>query len=604
MKKLILYIIPLLMILTGCKDGTLDRYPLDAVSAPFYFQTADQLQQYTNQFYTILPSAGSMYEEVSDLVAVTTLPSEATGSRTVPATASNSSWTWGTLRHINFFLEHVGQCTNQAARDQYTGIALFFRAYFYYDKVRRFGDVPWIDHTLGNNDEELYKARDSRTLVMQNVVKDLDSAISLMPNEKPNAYAVNRYTAMALKSRACLFEGTFCKYHNVSGPTVQGMPYWQYMLTQAADAAGRLMKEGGYTLYDVGTQPYRDMFMMNDLRACPEIIMARGYDGSMGLKHNVCSYTISASTGRPGFTKRLVNQYLKIDGTRFTDQTGYEQLAMGPEMKDRDPRLEQTMFFPGHYIRKGKTEQEAYDPRISSTGYQIIKYVTEEAHDSYNNSENDMPIFRLAEVYLNYAEALAELGKITQDDINASINRLRERAGMTGMLDLTYAKDHPCAYMESLYPNVDKGDYKGVILEIRRERTVELVLEGHRYWDLMRWKEGKAFEQPYYGFSVAKVTQSKTDKSGYMDMNGDGKPDMCIWTNGHPKVWGAGMQFYEAQVDLKLSKGLQGGFVLSNGTPDNLTGGRHWDEKRDYLYPLPTQEIVLSNGALTQNPNW
>jgi len=609
MRKYILYLIPMLVALTGCKDDTLDRYPQDAVSSQYYFKTADQLQQYTNQFYTILPSASSCYSETSDYLALTTLADEANGTRSIPANASSSSWSWGTLRHINYFLEHVNQCTDQAARNQYTGVALFFRAYFYYDKVRRFGDVPWISKPLGNNDEELYKARDSRTLVMQNVVKDLDSAIILMPDEKHSAYAVNRYTAMALKSRACLFEGTFCKYHTEI-PLPDGVnreSYYKQMLTNAADAAKQLIDQGGYTLYNVGTQPYRAMFMMDDLRECSEMILARGYDGSMGLKHNASSYTISPTTGRPGFTKRLVNQYLKIDGSRFTDQEGYDKLAMGPEMNDRDPRLQQTIFFPGHYIRKGKTEVEAYDPRISSTGYQIIKYVTEEIHDTYNNSENDMPIFRLAEMYLNYAEAQAELGEgANKAQVETYINILRDRVGMTNAhFNFDAANASPCAYMESLYPNANKGDANhGAILEIRRERAVELVLEGHRYWDLIRWKEGKAFEQPYYGFSVAKVTQSKTDKSGYMDMDGDGKPDMCIWTNAHPKVWGAGMQFYEAQVDLKLSKGLQGGFVLSNGSPENLNAGRHWDENKDYLYPLPTQEIVLSNGALKQNPGW
>jgi len=581
--------------MTSCDD--LDRYPLDSVSSQIYFQTADQLEQYTNQFYTILPGAGSMYEEVSDYLALTTLANEATGKRTIPADASSSSWSWGTLRHINYFLEHVNQCSDATARAQYTGVALFFRAYFYYDKVRRFGDVPWIDHALSGTDEELYKARDSRFLVMQHVVADLDTAILLMSSDKSNAYAVNRFTAMALKSRACLFEGTFRKYHNLGN--------WEAMLREAASAAQMLMDEGGYTIYSVGEQPYRDMFMMDDLRLCPEMIMARAYDGSMGLKHNASSFTSSPTTGRPGFTKRLVNQYLKTDGSRFTDQPGYDQLPMGPEMKDRDPRMQQTMFFPGHYIRKGKTEQEAYDPRISSTGYQIIKYVTEEIHDTYNNSENDMPLFRLAEVYLNYAEAKAELGESGQDIADA-INHLRDRVQMPH-LDIAKAIATPCPYMESLYPNVDQGTNKGLILEIRRERTIELVLEGHRYWDLMRWREGKAFEQPYYGMSIPQVSKNDEDESGFMDLSGDDDPDMCVWINDYPFSFGS-INYYEANTELKLNvvvdNNFKGGFILADGTPDNITAGRTWNEKRDYLYPIPVKERVLSNGTLSQNPNW
>lgn len=596
MKRLFIYILPL-MLCVACNE--LEKYPQDAVSAKYYFQNEEQLQQYTNQFYTIMPGASSCYQETSDLLALTTLADEATGNRVIPPYASSSSWTWGTLRHINYFLEHVNQCSDKAARDKYTGLALFFRAYFYFDKVRRFGDVPWLDKPLGSSDSALYKPRDNRDTVIQYVIKDLDSAIALMPAEKPTAYQVNRYTAMALKSRVCLFEGTFCKYHNVKGVD------WRDYLQQAAAISQRLIDEGGYSLYDAGTQPYLDMFRMNDLRACPEMIMARGYDGSMGLKHNASSYTTSLSTGRPGFTKRLVNQYLCTDGSRYTDREGYDTIAMGEEMTGRDPRLEQTMFRPGHYIRLGKTEQEFYNPTISITGYQLIKYVTEEIHDNYNNSENDMPIFRLAEIYLNYAEAKAELGESGKDIENA-INVLRNRVGMPVLLDAAAANANPCPYMESLYPNVDQGGNKGLILEIRRERAIELVLEGHRYWDLIRWKEGKAFENPYYGFSVPAVTKNEDDESGYMDMDGDGENDMCIWINDYP--FDFGITFYEANVDLQLNKVVdnkfKSGFILADGTPDNITAGRKWREDRDYLYPLPTQEIALSKGALTQNPGW
>jgi len=594
MKK-ILYIISLVLIFTACDD--LDRYPLDSVSSQIYFQTADQLKQYTNQFYSILPGAGSMYEEVSDYLALTTLANEATGKRTIPADASSSSWSWGTLRHINYFLEHVDQCTDAEAKAHYTGLTLFFRAYFYYDKVRRFGDVPWIDHTLSGTDDELYKPRDSRTVVMQHVVDDLDNAIAWMSDDKSNAYAVNRYTAMALKSRVCLFEGTFRKYHNLGD--------WETMLREAASAARMLMDEGGYTLYNIGEQPYRDMFMMEDLRQCSEMILARAYDASMSLKHNASSFTISPTTGRPGFTKRLVNQYLKTDGSRYTDLPEYEKKAMGEEMTDRDPRMEQTIFHPGHYIRKGKTEQEAYNATISSTGYQIIKYVTEEEHDTYNNSDNDMPLFRLAEVYLNYAEAKAELGEFTQADANISINLLRDRVGMPH-LDVAVADANPCPYMESLYPNVCQT-HKGLILEIRRERTIELVLEGHRYWDLMRWKEGKAFEQPYLGMSISGVSKNDEDEAGFMDLSGDGDPDICVWINDYPFTFGE-ITYYEANKDLKLDQLVDNtftsGFVLADGTPDDLTAGRQWDENKDYLYPIPVRERVLSNGALSQNPGW
>jgi len=601
MRKYILYMLPLLAVMTACKD--LDKYPEDAVSSQTYFKTADQLKQYTNQFYTIMPSASSMYEEVSDLVAVTTPAAEVTGTRTIPADASSSSWTWGTLRHINYFLEHVYQCDDEAARNQYRGLTYFFRAYFYYDKIRRFGDVPWVDRALGSGDDELYAPRDNRSMVMQHVVQDLDSAYLLMSDDKSNVYAVNRFTALALKSRACLFEGTFCKYHNVTlADGVDRETYWRNMLEQAADAANLLMTTGGYSLYTTGEQPYRDLFTLGVVQGCPEYIMARAYDSSMGLKHNASSYSLSSSTGRPGFTKRFVNQYLKSDGTRFTDLADYATMDMGKEMTDRDPRMEQTIFRPGHYIRKGKTTTELFSVAVSATGYQLIKYVMDESQDTYNNSDNDMPLFRLAEVYLNYAEAKAELGTFTQADADISINLLRDRVKMPH-LNVAQVVGNPCPYMESLYPNVSQTG-KDVILEIRRERAVELVLEGHRYWDLMRWKEGKAFEQPMYGMYFAGVTKSKEDYSGFVNVDNDpdNYADVCAWINAFP--FDFGVEYLEVGKELNLSRGTDGGYILSNGSQSNPNNGRQWREDRDYLYPIPIRERVLSKGTLTQNPGW
>jgi len=592
--------LPLWVLMTACED--LNKYPQDAVSSETFFQNADQLRQYSNQFYTILPSASSMYEEVSDEIACTMLAAEARGTRIIPADASSSSWSWGTLRHINYLLEHVHQCQDTQAATEYAALARFFRAYFYYDKVRRFGDVPWIDYTMGSSDENLYKGRDSRTIVMKHVVEDLDFAIANMSSDKSNVFLANRYTAMALKSRVCLFEGTFCKYHTeLPLPSdVNRETYWQDMLKQAAAAAQQLISEGGYAIYSQGTQPYRDLFTTVDVQSCPEYIMARGYNASLGLKHNATGFTTSPTTGKPGFTKRFVNKYLCMDGTRFTDKPDYETIGMGEEMTDRDPRMEQTIFRPNHYIRVGNTQLETYSVTVSATGYQLIKYVMDESTSTYNNSDCDMPLFRLAEVYLNYAEAKAELGESGQD-IEDAINAVRNRFSNMPQFSCAAANANPCPYMEKLYPNVCQAN-KGVILEVRRERDIELVEEGHRYWDLMRWKEGKAFEQPYLGIAFKGVSKSEDDQSGFVDIDNDGYDDICAWVNEIPFAFG--VDFFEVGKDIILSKGTDGGCILSNGTPDNLNNGRVWREDRDYLYPIPIRERVLSNGALSQNPGW
>jgi len=590
MKKYLLYFFLVLAMLTACED--LNKYPQDAVSSETFFQTEDQLRQYSNQFYTLLPSAASMYTEVSDEIATTMLADEARGTRIIPSDASSSSWSWGSLRHINYLLEHVKQCSDPEVANEYAALARFFRAYFYFDKVRHFGDVPWIDRTLGSADEQLYQPRDSRKVVMQHVIEDLNYAIANMSSDKSNVYLANRYAAMALKSRVCLFEGTFRKYHNLGD--------WEVMLQEAAAAAKMLMDEGGYSIYKEGTQPYRDLFTIVNVQTCPEYIMARGYNASLGLKHNATGYTTSPTTGKPGFTKRFVNKYLCMDGTRFTDKPGYETIGLGEEMADRDPRMEQTMFRPGHYIRVGSTKQETYSVTVSATGYQLIKYVMDESTSTYNNSDCDMPLFRLAEVYLNYAEAKAELGE-SGKDIEDAINAVRNRFQNMPQFSCSAAISNPCPYMEKLYPNVCQTN-KGLILEIRRERDVELVEEGHRYWDLMRWKEGKAFEQPYLGIAFRGVSKTEDDQSGFVDIDNDGYDDICAWVNEIPFAFG--VDFFEVGKDIILSKGTDGGCIISNGTPENLNNGRVWREDRDYLYPIPIRERVLSNGVLTQNPGW
>jgi len=601
MKKYTFYIILLLATMTACND--LNKYPKDAVSSETFFQNASQLEQYSNQFYSILPSASSMYEEISDEIACTMLAAEARGTRIIPVEASSSSWTWGALRHINYLLEHVNQCKDPQAAKEYAALARFFRAYFYYDKVRRFGDVPWINHTIGSSDSELYKPRDSRCLVMDSVISDLDYAIANMSADKSNVFLANRYAAMALKSRVCLFEGTFCKYHTEL-PLAAGVDretYWKRMLTEAAKAAQQLINEGGYAIYSEGKQPYRDLFTTVDVQSCSEYIMARGYNASLGLKHNATGYTTSPTTGRPGFTKRFVNQYLCSDGQRFTDKfrDTYATMGMGAEMDKRDPRMEQTIFRPSYYVRIGNTQPEMYSVTVSATGYQLIKYVMDASTSTYNNSDRDMPLFRIAEVYLNYAEAKAELGESGQD-IDDAINAVRDRVGMKHF-SCASVVDNPCWYMETLYPNVCQTN-KGVILEVRRERDIELVEEGFRYWDLMRWKEGKAFEQPYLGIAFKGVSKSEDDDRGFVDIDNDGWDDICAWTNVIP--FSFGVDFFEVGKDIVLSNDTSGGCILSNGTPGCLNNGRVWREDRDYLYPIPRRERILSNGALSQNPGW
>ena len=505
MKKIILYIFSGVAAcgFCGCEDA-LDRFPKDRLTPESFFRTEEECQLYTNDFYTMFPSAGSIYGETADIIAKTTLTSEVLGNRTVPATAS--TWKWEKLRDINFFLQHSSNCPDERVRLEYEGLARFFRAWFYFEKVKYYGDVPWVDRPIDASDPLLFeKGRDPRELVMQKVVEDLDFAILHLPAEK-SVYRVTRWTALALKSRACLFEGTFRKYHGSDG--------YESYLTACATASKRFIDESGYGIYTTGSTPYLNLF--SSLKALDtEIVLARAYNTSIGLKHDVNGYLTSITMGRPGLLKNIANMYLMKDGTPFTSQPGWETMQLPDESRNRDGRFAQTVRTPG-YKRVDDTAESAPNLAATMTGYQLVKYLQSAKYDSYNASTNDLPLFRAAEVLLNYAEAKAELGTLTQADIELSINPLRERAGVAD-LSLAEANAYPDPYLASAetgYANVT-GDNKGVILEIRRERTVELLMENLRYWDIMRWKEGKRFEKPFKGLYFP--------GTGSYDLNGDGE---------------------------------------------------------------------------------
>ncbi len=561
--------------LSSC-TGFLVREPEDALPVEDFFLDETQCRLYTNQFYRILPSGSEIFSEGADIIIKSTLAPEIRGARFV--SSKDSHWTWDALRDINFFLEHADQCEDAAIRKQYVGLAKFFRAWFYYDKVRRFGDVPWFDKTLSEDDQDLYKGRDSRIMVMQNILGDLDEAIAALPSAHED-YRVTRWTALALKSRIFLFEGTFRKYHSLPG--------WEECLQECVSASRELINDGGYSLYTEGDTPYGDLFRSKQTIS-QEVILSQSYGLSMSITHNVNDYFTSTTMGRSGLLKDIVDMYLNADGSRFTDTPGYDNLDFMQECQNRDPRLSQTIRTPG-YTREGSKVWVSPDMNATLTGYQIIKYVGEQKYDISNTSENDLPLFRLAEVYLNYAEARAELGVLTQEDLDATIGKIRARAGMPP-LSLSDADANPDPYLEDPvtgYRNV-QGAHKGVILEIRRERTIELICEDFRYWDIMRWKEGKRFDRPFLGMYFP--------GAGTYDLDGSGSDDFCIYEGDAPAVING--VAYSNISDLALTGGTSGNIVRFGNIP------RNWQEDRDYLYPIPTDDIVLTGGAITQNPNW
>ena len=568
----------LLAVLYGC-EGWLDKMPLDKMSPETFFSNENELQAFSNNFYNDFPGT-ALYMDYYDLCVHPECPAEMRNGRVVPT--SGSGWTWTSLRNINTLLEYSGNCKDESVRMEYDALARFFRAYFYFEKVKRFGDVPWYDRQLGSADPELYKPRDSREFVMQKMIEDIDYAIKYLPSGK-SLYRVTKWTALALKSRFCLFEGTFRKYHEYQ-ETMYPEYDWKWYLGQCVLASEEFMNTSGYGIYsaDGPDKSYLNLFASENAIA-QEIILARDYNIALNVVHSANYYTLSSS--RPGLSKKIVNSYLKADGKRFTDEPNYDKMTFVEECRDRDPRLAQSIRTPG-YTRIGSSVKVAPDFTYTVTGYHPIKFVTGTDDDSGSRNYNDLPIFRSAEVYLNFAEAKAELGTLTQTDLDNSIKKIRDRVDMPNII-LSEAKANPDNYVASMYPRVT-GDFKGVILEIRRERAVELSREGFRYYDIIRWKEGQTFTQKCYGMYFPRL--------GEYDLDEDGNIDLCLYQGQKPST--TAKLSLEAGQDIYLSENDHG-YV---DPYQNIT--LSWNEDRDYFYPIPTDDRSLSGGALTQNPGW
>ena len=594
MKRYILAAMTLCMGLSSC-DSLLDLQPQSQISQTDYFKTETDLQLFSNSFYNNLLDK-SPFDMQSDVYVQQNLSVEMLGGTNRDVPASGGGWSWTDLRKMNTLLAYEDQCPDKDVVLKYKAVTRFFRAFFYFEKVKRFGDVPWYDTELASTDETLYKARDSRELIMTHMIEDVDFAIENLPSkdeEKSSPFRVNKYAALALKSQFCLYEGTYRKYHNV---TLAGHDY-NYYLQQSADASEKLMASSKYKLYSTGkpNEDYVNLFAKED--ADPdEYILAIKFDYGMSILHNAAGHTLVPTQGKPGLTRKMVNTYLMKDGTAFTNQSGWQEMQFIDETKNRDPRLAQSIRTPG-YTRLQTTKVLAPDLSLSVTGYQPIKFVQEPTAsggnvDRNDRSTNDLPVYRYAEILLNYAEAKAELGTLSQTDLDKSINLLRKRVGMPN-LDMNAANSAPDRYLsagETGYPNVN-GSNKGVILEIRRERTIELMQEGFRFDDLVRWKAGSCIDQSIVGMYFP--------GAGGYDLSGDGKADVILYAEGEAKPTAdAGVLVYKIGKDVILSDGNKGYLYYHkniNRTP--------FSEERDYLYPIPTDERSL-NHNLTQNPGW
>ncbi|MCK9343297.1 MAG: RagB/SusD family nutrient uptake outer membrane protein, partial [Massilibacteroides sp.] len=313
MKKYIYIIFATVAMLSSC---SMDEVPQAQISKDVTFSSENGLKMYSYSFYNMLPSITDAYRKdaMCDYGAVGTIDNFL--QKDSYSAAITSGWSWSELRNINYF---IANCNQPEVEDQtnsnYIGIARFFRAVFYYDMVVRYGDVPWIDKPLQLDDEELYAPRDSRETVMSNVLADLDFACENILATEGDGSIITKGVAYGLKSRICLFEGTFRKYHTELGLT-SSVDMW---LNEAASAAKYIMDSGAYSINTKeGPAASLRALFISDKPVQNEVMLASCASQELGILGDANWWWTSSTYGlRFSMTRTFMNTFLNLDGTPY-----------------------------------------------------------------------------------------------------------------------------------------------------------------------------------------------------------------------------------------------------------------------------------------------
>jgi hypothetical protein len=594
---------------TSCNDDFMERAPLDKISDASYWKSTNDLQLYVNNLYSrndllaredgwgSIGPYGWDADDGSDTEVRYQYNSRMNGESIIPADGEGwGNGDWQALRDINYFLDHypaVEALTSFDAVKQYVGEALFFRSIFYFNKLRRFGALPWASTTVATNSDVLFAERLPRNQVVDSIMLDLDNAVSYLPARAGGGWTgrVTKETAMALQARIALYEGTWEKYH-AGTPFAAAVDKSEDFLKKAAEVAGALIKmseDNGYPALDnVGVENgYRDLFNRekDEYASSKEVLFFRKTE--VGAITTLWDRYSGKGAGR-GATKNLVDSYLKTDGTPVASV--YNDATLVDVATGRDPRLEQTIQINDdkHYRWLGANPivyfmAPAFEDVSSEnnvTGYQIYKGHNFRYADARAQGQGlqSLIYFRYGETLLIYAEAKAELGTITQDDLDRSINKLRQRLN-PAVTDLTTGV--------AIDPNFEFANLSPIIQAVRRERKVELACEGFRVDDIMRWAAADELvvDKIPVGAKLAQWQGFKFE---------DHLPNAVTDTARQAK--------FDAAVSLLQADG-NGYINIFQNRLNGGTEGYKFNVNRDYLYPIPTNQTTL-NPKLGQNPGW
>lgn len=488
MKNISAFLYILLLAAVSCNDDYLEKFPLDEVSDENFWKTGADIKMYANQFYPQLYDARLAWYDLdnySDNQTPTSRNVYTWNEYTIPSTGGGwGKADWLQIRRCNYALDRIEGMNRDAAVMSSEAEIRFFKAYFYFQKVRRFGDVPWLDESLTPESPELFLPRDPRETVIANMLADVDFAIEHLPPTS-DADRLTKYAALNLKGDIALYEGTFRKYHDVVGGHEE-------LLRQAADAYQEIIDSGLFSVYSTGNpdKDYFDLFVQYELKGNPEGIMVQRYVHNKHMHNNVRQL----GEPRTGYNQDFVQSYLCTDGLPIALSPLYQgDDVFGDEFINRDPRMGQSIYHeerPYNISTSGVVyhkEMPEFQSTYSPTSYYIIKgYSPYEVDRLIQASVVHTFIYRYGKVLVSYAEAKAELGEATQEVLDNSINLLRDRVAMPHLtVDVGFVDPNWPNWEEPISP---------LLNEIRRERRLETCAEGNRWDDLVRWRAGKLLE--------------------------------------------------------------------------------------------------------------
>lgn len=580
---------------SSCVNTFLDLEPLDSKTDLIYFKTPQHFREYANGLYGQLlgwqSGYGSIFEHMDAASDLSTCFRYSSGLGTGTMGIPNSDGRWGNcygnIRATNQMFEKAtsSYTGNLADIQRELAEAHFFRAYNYFYLLKFYGGVPIVTSVLDVNSPELYGKRNSRYEVVDLILSDLKDAIAGLPLEQnipaTDKGKLSKQAAQAFKARVLLYEATWRKYNGTStdfeGSAGPASDQVNAFLEECIQLSETVMNGAAYSLWN-----YNNVTAMNNLsnrylfnieedasnpagagRATnKEFIIAAVYSQAT-RKGQVNLNQVIFSDMRP--SRKLIDMFLCSDGlpVNISDKFGGYKTP-GDEYKNRDYRLTS-------YIGSVSADMSL---NVESSGYGSYKFAITDIKRADKDESANYPVLRLAEVYLNYAEAKMErYGEISDTELNNSINKLRGRAGIQGL------KNELVTKIQQHMP--DKTVAQVMLDEIRRERAVELFMEGFRFDDLKRW-----------GIAEKELNQSRCG----MVVGNAGYPTVFVDENGNATSRYTPGIFTKGTEEVETGEGKLPCVVLLKSTDCQFS-------KADYLWAIPRDQINL-NPNLVQNPGY